>query len=106
MRYDCHAPGCGSSLVLQLCQAAESTLDDIAKVVDSRACLEVLTPLVRSSQPPMLQLCIRLSARICKRMEPAALMELHSITSVLVVDEQGALVGALNSNDLMRAKVI
>ncbi|MEI7785444.1 MAG: KpsF/GutQ family sugar-phosphate isomerase [Betaproteobacteria bacterium] len=38
--------------------------------------------------------------------DAAALMELHSITSVLVVDEQGALVGALNSNDLMRAKVI
>ena len=38
--------------------------------------------------------------------EAAALMELHRVTSVLVVDEQGALVGALNSNDLMRAKVI
>jgi arabinose-5-phosphate isomerase len=33
-------------------------------------------------------------------------MELHRITSVLVVDAQGKLVGALNSNDLMRAKVI
>lgn len=38
--------------------------------------------------------------------EAAELMELHRITSVLVVDAQGALVGALNSNDLMRAKVI
>jgi arabinose-5-phosphate isomerase len=38
--------------------------------------------------------------------EAADLMELHRITSVLVVDAQGALVGALNSNDLMRAKVI
>ena len=38
--------------------------------------------------------------------EAAALMELHRITSVLVVDGQGQLVGALNSNDLMRAKVI
>jgi arabinose-5-phosphate isomerase len=28
------------------------------------------------------------------------------ITSVLVVDAQGKLCGALNSNDLMRAKVI
>jgi arabinose-5-phosphate isomerase len=34
------------------------------------------------------------------------LMERHSITSVLIVDEEGALCGALNSNDLMRAKVI
>ena len=36
----------------------------------------------------------------------AEVMEQHRITSVLVVDAQGLLVGALNSNDLMRAKVI
>ena len=34
------------------------------------------------------------------------LMELHSITSVLVTDLAGLLIGALNTNDLMRAKVI
>jgi len=34
------------------------------------------------------------------------LMEHHRITSVLVVDEQGVLCGALNTHDLMRAKVI
>jgi len=38
--------------------------------------------------------------------EAAELMELRRITSVLVVDGQGRLCGALNSNDLMRAKVI
>ncbi len=38
--------------------------------------------------------------------EAAELMEYHRITSVLVVDAQGRLCGALNSNDLMRAKVI
>ncbi|WP_066263467.1 KpsF/GutQ family sugar-phosphate isomerase [Hydrogenophaga flava] len=38
--------------------------------------------------------------------EAADLMEASRITSVLVVDDIGALVGALNSNDLMRAKVI
>jgi arabinose-5-phosphate isomerase len=38
--------------------------------------------------------------------EAAGLMELHRVTSVLVVDAAGQLVGALNSNDLMRAKVI
>ncbi len=38
--------------------------------------------------------------------EAAALMEQHRVTSVLVVDDGGLLVGALNSNDLMRAKVI
>jgi len=36
----------------------------------------------------------------------AEVMERHRVTSVLVVDAQGRLVGALNSNDLMRAKVI
>ena len=36
----------------------------------------------------------------------AALMEQHGITSVLVVDSAGKLCGALNSNDLLRAKVI
>jgi arabinose-5-phosphate isomerase len=38
--------------------------------------------------------------------DAAELMELHRITSVLAVDGEGRLVGALNSNDLMRAKVI
>mgnify|MGYP000846825673 FL=1 len=38
--------------------------------------------------------------------EAADMMEQHRITSVLVVDAQGVLCGALNSNDLMRAKVI
>jgi arabinose-5-phosphate isomerase len=38
--------------------------------------------------------------------EAATLMEQHRITSVLVVDAEGRLVGAVNSNDLMRAKVI
>ena len=38
--------------------------------------------------------------------EAADLMEIHRITSVLVVDDDGRLCGALNSHDLMRAKVI
>jgi arabinose-5-phosphate isomerase len=38
--------------------------------------------------------------------EAAQTMELYRITSVLVVDADGLLVGAVNSNDLMRAKVI
>ena len=38
--------------------------------------------------------------------EAVVLMEQHRITSVLVVDEAGVLCGALNTNDLMRAKVI
>ena len=38
--------------------------------------------------------------------DAAEVMEQHRITSVLVVDAGGLLTGALNSNDLMRAKVI
>jgi arabinose-5-phosphate isomerase len=38
--------------------------------------------------------------------EAAQLMELKRITSVLVVNAQGELCGVVNSNDLMRAKVI
>ncbi len=38
--------------------------------------------------------------------EAADAMERHRITSILVVGEDGRLCGALNSNDLMRAKVI
>jgi len=45
-------------------------------------------------------------ARDALAVDAAELMELHRITSVLVVDPQGRLCGALNSNDLMRAKVI
>jgi arabinose-5-phosphate isomerase len=47
--------------------------------------------------------CIRADALA---VEAADLMELHRITSVLVVDDDERLVGTLNSNDLMRAKVI
>ncbi|MDR6889639.1 MULTISPECIES: KpsF/GutQ family sugar-phosphate isomerase [Variovorax] len=38
--------------------------------------------------------------------EAAELMEEHRITSVLIVDPAGHLIGALSINDLMRAKVI
>jgi arabinose-5-phosphate isomerase len=38
--------------------------------------------------------------------EAARLMEQYGITRLLVVDEEGKLCGAVNSNDLMRAKVI
>jgi arabinose-5-phosphate isomerase len=47
--------------------------------------------------------CIRADALA---VEAADLMEHHRITSVLVIDADARLVGTLNSNDLMRAKVI
>ena len=38
--------------------------------------------------------------------EAVQIMEKHKVNQLLVVDAQSRLVGALNSNDLMRAKVI
>ena len=38
--------------------------------------------------------------------EAAELMERHRVTGLIVVDAEGRLTGVLNSNDLMRAKVI
>ncbi len=38
--------------------------------------------------------------------EAAQLMELHKVTTIFVIDEQGRVVSVLNSNDLMQAKVI
>jgi arabinose-5-phosphate isomerase len=38
--------------------------------------------------------------------EAVQLMERHKVNQVLVVDEAGALIGALNTHDLLRAKVI
>ena len=48
----------------------------------------------------------RTIAREALAVEAAELMEQHRINSVLVVDAQGLLCGALNTHDLMRAKVI
>ena len=55
---------------------------------------EVMTPGPRSIRPEALAV------------EAVQLMERHKINQLLVVDEQGALVGALNMHDLFRAKVI
>lgn len=55
---------------------------------------DVMHPQPRTVRPQMLAV------------EAAELMETHRITSVLVVDDDGRLVGAVNSHDLMRAKVI
>ena len=45
-------------------------------------------------------------AKTALAVEAVEMMEQSRITSVLVVDENAVLCGALNSNDLMRAKVI
>jgi len=68
----------------------------IEKGIDPRALLakEVMHPAPRTVNQDALAV------------EAAELMEKFKITSVLVVNDEGTLCGALNSNDLMRAKVI
>ena len=68
----------------------------IEKGVDLRAltAAEVMHPMPRTLRDTALAA------------EAAEQMEAHRITSLLVVDEQSRLCGAVNSNDLMRAKVI
>jgi len=73
---------------------------DLRRLVESGQDLRGLT--AREAMHPKPRL-VRADALA---VEAADLMEQHRITSVLVVDAAGALVGALNTNDLMRAKVI
>ena len=54
----------------------------------------------------VMQASPKLVAADALAVDAAELMEQHRITSVLVVDGEGRLAGALNTNDLMRAKVI
>jgi arabinose-5-phosphate isomerase len=73
---------------------------DLRRLVEKGADLRALTAGAVMHRAP------RTIARQALAVDAAQLMERHRITSVLVVDEAGALCGALNSNDLMRAKVI
>jgi arabinose-5-phosphate isomerase len=73
---------------------------DLRRLIERGADLKALTAEQTMHRGPRL---VRADALA---VEAAAVMEQHRITSVLVVDTEGLLVGALNSNDLMRAKVI
>ena len=73
---------------------------DLRRLVEKGADLRVATAQEVMSRAP------RTIAPHALAVDAAHLMELHRITSVMVVDDAGALCGALNSNDLMRAKVI
>ena len=73
---------------------------DLRRLVEKGADLRAVTALAVMHEEPHTILASALAA------DAAQLMERHRITSVLVVDECGVLCGALNSNDLMRAKVI
>ena len=73
---------------------------------DLRRLVEKGTDLRALSAGDVMHRAPRTIARHALAVDAAQLMEQHRITSVLVVDEAGSLCGALNSNDLMRAKVI
>ena len=73
---------------------------DLRRLIERGADLRSLTAEAVMHRSP------RLVRSDALAVDAASVMEQHRITSVLVVNEQGVLVGALNSNDLMRAKVI
>jgi arabinose-5-phosphate isomerase len=73
---------------------------DLRRLIEQGAMLNTLTAEQVMHRGPRL---VRADALA---VDAAGVMEQHRVTSVLVVDEEGLLVGALNSNDLMRAKVI
>jgi arabinose-5-phosphate isomerase len=73
---------------------------DLRRLVEKGVDLRVLTARqVMTTEP-------RTVSPQALAVDAAGLMERHRITSVLVVDAAGVMCGALNSNDLMRAKVI
>ncbi len=73
---------------------------DLRRLIERDADLRALTAAEVMHRSPRL---VRADALA---VEAAGVMEQHRVTSVLVVDADDRLVGALNSNDLMRAKVI
>ncbi len=73
---------------------------DLRRLIENGADLRTLTAAQVMHPGP------RLVREDALAVDAAGVMEQHRITSVLVVDAEGHLVGALNSNDLMRAKVI
>jgi arabinose-5-phosphate isomerase len=94
--------GLGASAVVDAAGNAVGvfTDGDLRRLIEKGQDLRGLTAAeVMHAQP-------RTIARDALAVEAAEMMEKHRITSLLVVDEAGLLCGAINTNDLMRAKVI
>jgi arabinose-5-phosphate isomerase len=72
---------------------------DLRRSIEKNARLDVLVDEVMTKNP-------RTVRREMLAAEAVHVMEQHKVNQVLVVDERGALVGALNMHDLFRAKVI
>ncbi len=93
--------GLGAAAVVEGDRAIGIFTDgDLRRLVESGADLRALSAADVMHRGPR---TLRVEALAA---EAAELMEQHRITSVLVVDAQDRLVGALSINDLMRAKVI
>ena len=94
--------GLGFTAVAELGGAPQGifTDGDLRRLIERGADLRGLTAAEVMHRNP------RLVRDDALAVDAAEVMEQQRITSVLVVDAQGLLVGALNSNDLMRAKVI
>ena len=96
------AKGLGASAVVDAGQRVLGifTDGDLRRLVEKGADLRQLTAAdVMHANP-------RTLSADALAVEAVALMEQYRINSVLVVDKVGVLCGALNTNDLMRAKVI
>jgi len=96
------AKGLGASAIVDATQGVLGifTDGDLRRLIEKGEDLRSLTAAdVMHAQPRT----VRTDALA---VEAVALMEQYRINSVLVVDEAGVLCGALNTNDLMRAKVI
>jgi arabinose-5-phosphate isomerase len=94
--------GLGFTAVLN----AEGRVQGIFTDGDLRRLIEGGQPLLSLKAGEVMHPWPKLVRADALAVEAATLMEQHRITSVLVVDGADQLVGALNSNDLMRAKVI
>ena len=96
------AKGLGASAVVDTNQRVLGifTDGDLRRLVEKGADLRHLTAADVMHADP------RTLSADALAVEAVALMEQYRINSVLVVDKVGMLCGALNTNDLMRAKVI
>src|SRR5438552_3873248 len=81
----------------------ESTLAQHADIVISSAVDQEACPL---NLAPTASTTAQMALGDALAVDAADVMEQYRITSVLVIDAAHLLIGALNSNDLMRAKVI
>ena len=96
------AKGLGASAVLDV----EGGIAGIFTDGDLRRLIEKGTDLRTAVARDVMRPRPRTVSEEALAVEAADLMEAHRISSVLVVNAQGRLCGALNTHDLMRAKVI